>query len=216
MTVNDIAQHSDDMKPRAEKVTAFVTRMSPRGMEVLLFQHPSAGIQVPAGTVEADEHHAVAAAREAREETGLADLPAGRFIKAVTETLPGGRCIVAATTTVYSRPDAASFDWASIRRGIMVQWRRAEEQFSQVSYVERSSIVEPSYVTYQITGWVPTALLTRQVTRYFYHFPYHGRTPETWPVEIDNHRFLLFWARVDQSPSIVEPQRWWLDLLPSA
>ncbi len=79
MTVNDIAQHSDDMKPRAEKVTAFVTRMSPRGMEVLLFQHPSAGIQVPAGTVEADEHHAGIAA------------PAGRHHCPAPRCVPGPR-----------------------------------------------------------------------------------------------------------------------------
>ena len=113
----------------------------------------------------------------------------------MTETLPGGRCIVAATTTVYLPSRRSQLRWASIRRGIVVQWHRAEKQFSQVSYVERSSIVEPSHVTYQITGWVPTALLARQVARYFYQFLYHGRTPETWPVEIDNHCFLLFWKQ---------------------
>ncbi|MCB0256937.1 MAG: NUDIX domain-containing protein [Anaerolineae bacterium] len=213
MTVDDTFQPGADTRGRAEKVTAFVTRASPRGPEVLLFQHPSAGIQMPAGTVEADEPHAVAAAREAREETGLTDLPVGRFIEAVTETLPNGRCLVTTTTTAYSRPDPASFDWASIRRGIVVDYVREEGQFSQVSYVERSSIVEPSYVTYQITGWVPTAVLTRHVTRYFYQFPYHGRTPETWLVDTDNHRFRLFWAPLAQLPPVVEPQRPWLDVL---
>ncbi|MCB0205012.1 MAG: NUDIX domain-containing protein [Anaerolineae bacterium] len=213
MTVDHTAQSSVDTRGRAEKVTAFVTRVSTLGMEVLLFQHPSAGIQVPAGTVESGEPHAVAAAREAREETGLSDLPAGLFLEAVTETLSNGHCIMTEMATAYSRPDPASFDWASIRRGIVVDFVREEGQFSQVSYIERSSIVEPSYVTYQITGWVPTALLARQVTRYFYHFPYHGRTPETWLVDIDNHRFRLFWAPLAQLPPVVEPQRPWLDVL---
>jgi 8-oxo-dGTP pyrophosphatase MutT (NUDIX family) len=66
------------MESIAEKVTAFVTWVSPEGVELLLFEHPRAGIQLPAGTVEADEPHATAAAREAREETGLADLPRAR------------------------------------------------------------------------------------------------------------------------------------------
>ena len=34
-----------------EKVTAFVTRQTADGFDLLLFQHPSAGIQLPAGTV---------------------------------------------------------------------------------------------------------------------------------------------------------------------
>ena len=47
-----------------------------RGMipHSLVIDAPEAGIQVPAGTVEADETPAAAALREAREETGLGDL----------------------------------------------------------------------------------------------------------------------------------------------
>ena len=40
MTVNDIAQHSDDMKPRAEKVTAFVTRNPILHRYFCAFLHP--------------------------------------------------------------------------------------------------------------------------------------------------------------------------------
>src|SRR3712207_1221219 len=118
----------------AEKVTAFVTRSSSHGTELLLFEHPSAGIQLPAGTVEADEPHANAAAREAREETGLLDLDAGRFLDAVTETLPEQHYLVTTTTRVYARPDTRSFDWASIRRGILVLCNRAGADFSHITY----------------------------------------------------------------------------------
>ena len=43
------------MNAGIEKVTAFVTRMVNGRRELLLFQHPSAGIQIPAGTVEPAE-----------------------------------------------------------------------------------------------------------------------------------------------------------------
>jgi 8-oxo-dGTP pyrophosphatase MutT (NUDIX family) len=201
------------MHSTAEKVTAFVTRSSPQGPELLLFEHPHAGIQLPAGTVEADEPHADAAAREALEETGLVDLPPGRLLAAVTETLPDKHYLIATTTRLYARPDTTSFDWASIRRGILVQCHRTGPEFSHITYVEHTDQADPSYVTYQITGWVPTTTLTRQVTRYFYHFPYHGQTPATWWVETDHHRFRLFWAPLAQLPPIIPPQHLWLDIL---
>jgi hypothetical protein len=80
--------------------------------------------------------NALAAAHEATEETGLVDLPPGRFLDAVTETLPDDQRLIAATTRVYARPDVSSFDWASIRRGIHVMCSRAGPGFSHITYVE--------------------------------------------------------------------------------
>ena len=56
------------------KVVAFVTRNGPAGAELLVFYHPNAGVQVPAGTLEAAEDPLAGARREAWEETGLDDL----------------------------------------------------------------------------------------------------------------------------------------------
>jgi ADP-ribose pyrophosphatase YjhB (NUDIX family) len=61
------------MSPRVEKALAYITQ----GEHVLLVRHPAhpeAGIQIPGGSVHANELPAEAALREAREETGLADL----------------------------------------------------------------------------------------------------------------------------------------------
>lgn len=55
--------------PVVPKVSAFITR----GEELLVFtqpEHPEAGVQVPAGTMEPAEEPIVAALREAAEETG--------------------------------------------------------------------------------------------------------------------------------------------------
>jgi 8-oxo-dGTP pyrophosphatase MutT (NUDIX family) len=200
-------------QPNAEKVTAFVTRATPDGMDLLVFEHPRAGFQLPAGTVEANEPHAEAAAREAREETGLLDLPPGRFLSAVQQTLPDDLFLITSTTRVYSRPDLTSFDWASIRNGILVRVHHVGPAFAHVTYAERDPHTEPAAVSFQITGWVPASVITRQVTRFFYHFPYHGQTPATWSVDTDNDRFRLFWAPLNQLPPIVAPQRWWVDIL---
>lgn len=204
------------METIAEKVTAFVTRIVPQGMELLLFEHPNGSIQLPAGTVETGEAHAAAATREAREETGLTDLPPGRLLATHSETLPDKYHLVVTTTRVYSRPDPASFDWATIRNGICVERHRTQGEFSHITYAEREERTGPPYISFQITGWVPTAALTRCVTRYFYHFGYAGQTPPSWFVETDNHRFRLFWALLAALPPLAAPQRPWLDVLAQA
>jgi len=201
------------MSSTAAKVTAFVTRTTAAGLELLLFEHPRAGIQLPAGTVEADEPHARAAAREAYEETGLRDLPPGHFLGEGQEPLPDHHYLLLTTSTVYARPDYTSFDWATIRYGIRVVCDRENGDFAHITYQECDEGSDPPFVSYQITGWVARTALTRQVMRYFYHFPYHGETPATWFVDTDNHRFRLFWAPLAQLPALVAPQRWWVNML---
>ena len=51
-----------------EKVTALITRQIKEGRQLLLLEHPYAGIQIPAGTVEAGETPEQAAVRECRDE----------------------------------------------------------------------------------------------------------------------------------------------------
>lgn len=66
-------------KPPVRKAFAYITS----GSRVLLFthpDHPDAGIQVPAGTIERGETPAAAALREAREETHLDCLAPGRWL----------------------------------------------------------------------------------------------------------------------------------------
>lgn len=74
------------------KVSCFIRH--PTGGRLLVFTHPdfpNAGTQVPAGTVEPNEDPAVAAIREAEEETGFAGYKVLRFLdrQAITEVRQG-------------------------------------------------------------------------------------------------------------------------------
>jgi ADP-ribose pyrophosphatase YjhB (NUDIX family) len=54
-----------------EKGTAFVLRAGSTGPQLLIFRHPTAGFQLPAGTVEAGERPDRAVMRAVAEEAGL-------------------------------------------------------------------------------------------------------------------------------------------------
>lgn len=202
--------------PVVEKVCVFVMRDSARGREVLLVEHPSAGIQLPAGTVELGENPEVAALREVREETGLAVFANHSFLGTTAEPLEGSLRVVNAATTVFSRPDLSSFDWATLRRGLQVRALRQAVAFTQITYEEWDQIANPTYVTYCITGWVPDERLAVETKRYFYRFECAEETPERWSVRADNHVFTLFWASLDALSEIRTSQRAWLDYLLAA
>jgi 8-oxo-dGTP pyrophosphatase MutT (NUDIX family) len=66
------------------KVTALITRPGPDGPEVIVFDHPVSGYQLPAGTVEDGESFAAAALREGWEETGALGLALARELAVST------------------------------------------------------------------------------------------------------------------------------------
>jgi 8-oxo-dGTP pyrophosphatase MutT (NUDIX family) len=196
-----------------EKVTAFVTRPTPAGAELLLFQHPHAGIQIPAGTVEEGEAVEQAALREATEETGLHNLTRIALLGSADEQLPPDTALTLGNTPVYTRPDPASWLMTRIRRGIRVQVNRKENGFSQITYQEWDRFPDPAYVTFNLTGWTPDEAITETSRRHFFQFEHRDPTPMRWTVRTDNHDFALFWAPLAALPVIVEPQQWWLHFL---
>jgi hypothetical protein len=78
---------------------------------------------------------------------------------------------------------------------------------------EVDQLLDPTYVTFQITGWVPEETLTNEHQRYFYHLVSEDETPEQWEVYTDNHTFTLFWAPLDNLPEIISPQDEWVGML---
>jgi 8-oxo-dGTP pyrophosphatase MutT (NUDIX family) len=196
-----------------EKVTAFVTRRRPQGHELLLIEHPFAGIQIPAGTVEDGETPEDAVRREAAEETGLSGIALRASLGSDDWTLPQPFRLIAARTTAYGRPDPMSFDWATLPRGAMVHVERAAAGFTQVTFQEWDRWPERSYLSMRITGWVPDDVLACVRRRHFFHLVHRGDTPPRWQVDIDYHRFALFWAPLSQLPKPISPQDTWLRFL---
>ena len=117
-----------------EKVTAFMTREKPTGLELLLFRHPSDGIQFPAGTVETGEAPEAAALREAGEESGLRGLRLIRPLGRREKDPVIGEHYFARATTVYSRPDSSNFEWARLRSGLTMRALRQVGGFVQMTF----------------------------------------------------------------------------------
>ncbi|MBN1400882.1 MAG: NUDIX domain-containing protein [Anaerolineae bacterium] len=196
-----------------DKVTAFVVRGAGVAQELLLFSHPYAGVQIPAGTVELGETPEAAALREAREETGLRGFADVRYLGCEDLALPEGLRAMLEGHTVYARPDKTSFDWARLPRATWVHLLRQEPGWAQITYKEPDRLPDPQYASYQITGWVPARVLAARQRRFLYLLEYRGESPQRWHVDTDHHTFELFWAPLARLPEIIPPQDGWLRYL---
>ncbi|MGH2537809.1 MAG: NUDIX domain-containing protein [Candidatus Promineifilaceae bacterium] len=188
------------------KVSVFVTRGRGEAAELLLFRHPTAGIQLPAGTLELGETPEQAARREALEETGLDTLRLRAYLGSRPEILPAGERRLLRASKLFDQP---SFDASSqgqlLTRGMAVIVSEAVNGFCAV---EVDGQVGPLHGR---KGYVRRSLLTDQVERHFYHFEPAQQTPATWEVETDGHIFRLFWAPLTPRPSLHPAQQGWLD-----
>ncbi|MCD4684954.1 MAG: NUDIX domain-containing protein [Anaerolineae bacterium] len=196
-----------------DKVTVFVMRQRAGRTELLLFAHPFAGNQLPAGTVEPGEAPVAAARREAHEETGLRDLTLRATLGHRISAPPEGYAILAEPTPAYARPDPTSWDWVRLRSGLMVRVNRRAAGYTQITFTESDRFPDPQYTTFEITAWVPDHVLATGWRRHFYVFDHAGDTPERWTVDTDGHTFTLFWAEVNDLPELVSPQAGWVAVL---
>lgn len=201
------------MAQSVEKLTAFVIRGLETSADLLLFEHPHAGIQIPAGTVQGGETPEQAVLREVVEETGLTNVTLRRTLGVAEGQLPAGQALIAAPTKVFARPDASSLDWARLPAGSRVNVERTASGFCQVTNQEVDRVPDPQYVTMAITGWVPEDHLSATRRRHFFLLEPAGPTEGRWTVSADNHAFTLFWAPLSALPVIILPQDRWLEVL---
>lgn len=201
------------MEKVIEKITSFITRTRSDRLELLLIQHPKAGIQIPAGTVRIGETIEQALKRETLEETNLTDFSL-RYIGSSESSLPTDQRIIMEKTKVFAHPDIHSYSWAEIRKKVHVTLKRSYNDFSQVTYIEENRFPNPDYISYQITGWIPSRILCRKTKRHFFHLTVTKETLDEWEVLAEpelNYTFKIFWAPFDMLPPIIPPQYKWLE-----
>jgi 8-oxo-dGTP pyrophosphatase MutT (NUDIX family) len=195
-----------------EKVTAFITRETAGGRQLLVFRHPLNGIQLPAGTVDAGESPETAVRREAWEETGLDGLRLVRPLGMIERHLPDSHHLLHGNSKLFKSPapNAAPIsDWILFRGGY-VRLLREQGEYAEVLFQERNERVELPQVIRQEQGWLRRELLTPTIHRYQYWLACDFVTPENWPVAVDGHIFDLFWTPLQPAPALVWPQDEWL------
>jgi ADP-ribose pyrophosphatase YjhB (NUDIX family) len=214
---------NQEMTTRADtvhKVTAFVTRGDGLERELLVFRHPRAGIQLPAGTVERDEPIEAAVLREVQEETGLTGIVIIAALGTVPEAMgPDGRMI---TTRISLRAEpretAARIDVtlqghliiSELGRGLTVRQMKDE-----TGYLVEDGYAKIGYDLYDIrgshdwvlretvVGWVPQEAITADVQRHLFHLRTTGPTPDRWVHHGDVPGCQLFWVPLTEDPGLV-------------
>jgi 8-oxo-dGTP pyrophosphatase MutT (NUDIX family) len=203
------------MAEPVEKVTIFIMGQRDGVAELLFLHHPNAGIQLPAGTVEAGESPQEAALREAQEETGLNNLRWGGMLGMEREEFLPHQGIVALSTPVHVAPSATSAAMAELRRGLQISIIWSKDGFLQVCYTEHDRYPNPQYVSFEVMGWVPAARVASVRVRHFAWLTSAGETASAWTHFDDDHNFTLRWHPLNKLPALIAPQAPWVRYLPS-
>ncbi|MFP4601167.1 MAG: NUDIX domain-containing protein [Persicimonas sp.] len=184
------------------KVTAFVVSKG-EPHRLLVFEHPMAGIQLPAGTVEPGEDPVTAAAREVFEESGLAVTSQGIVLDEQVRPLGPDRAAMLETV---------STDGATFQRGHKVRVLREYEASGSVRVREEiyDYNVSPPELMSTTTGILPVGCLADAVRRTFVLFVEETRSTERWRQKADGHTFEVFWTRLRPEVALFERQREWL------
>ena len=198
-----------------EKVTAFITQERNGVQSLLVFKHPTAGIQIPAGSVEPSENIETTAIRETYEETGLRTVKIEKYLGCFENELKENQRIITKTTDVYIKPDLNAVPYKEkLTRGLTVDFHSTHEDFTHISYLEYEfdEFHKPVCIDYNITGWVPNEELSDQKKRHFFLLSTQDQTADTWELKSDRgHIFKPFWTPISPKPKIISPQDKWLD-----
>ena len=113
-----------------EKVSAFITQERNGVKMLLVFKHPTAGIQIPAGSVEEGEDIETTAIRETHEETGLQHVEIEKYLGCFENELSSNERIITETTQVYSEPNLNSIPYKQkLTRGLTVDYHSTTSRF---------------------------------------------------------------------------------------
>lgn len=180
------------------KVTVFAMA----GSKVLVFDHPSAGTQFPAGTVDPDETSEAAAIRELSEETGL--LVSSVFCVGELET---------------RREDGIAYTLCGIQSDEGITWPRGYRvlpqsmEDGQIHYTRQDVDYNqtPPKLLGESQGVTSSADLSYQVSRSFWVAEVEFKSAWDWVGDDENTWRCYFAEPADVTP--FGEQRTWLDVL---
>jgi 8-oxo-dGTP pyrophosphatase MutT (NUDIX family) len=195
-----------------EKVTAFITRWQQEGPELLVFQHPLAGLQLPAGTVEIKEPLEEAVLREVAEEAGLVDVKIVTYLGSLESTLSGDEHVVLLTTKLFSSPayDSSSEGYM-LGRGLPVRVTSTIGKFSAVLCDPLDPHEQPPVRRSDVSGYLRSSVLGRHIQRHMFQLRPTTHMPDSWQIEADGHVLRFFWKTLDTRPRLNPIQAEWLD-----
>ena len=205
------------MSEVVQKVTAFIIREKDGVKELLVFKHPTAGVQIPAGTVEKGEDIETAVKRETYEETGLQFVEIENYLGCFENELENNQRIIAETTEVYIEPSLTAIPYKrKLPKGLTVNYLSTGEDFTHISYIvyEYDKFHKPIRIDTNITGWIPNENLSAQKKRHFFLMSTQEETADAWELESDlGHIFKPYWTPLSPKPQIISPQDKWLDFV---
>lgn len=195
--------------PVIEKVTLFITREAPSGMQLLMFQHPAAGIQLPAGTVEIEETPEQTAYREALEETGLDQWEWIRELGIEMVPIPDEQFALIESFTLHNLEGEPHF--AQLQRGAKVQLLSARDDLAHVRY-QIDRFQDSQVINEHVVGEIPVALLVKNQRRTFFHMRTAQQTPDQWDHLADmGWTFTCFWTPLTNPAALHPAQASWLE-----
>ncbi|GAA0783236.1 NUDIX domain-containing protein [Hathewaya limosa] len=195
-----------------EKVTMLISRRS-NLQEILAIEHPYAGYQLPSGTVEDNELAIDSAIRELKEETGISDIVEIYNLASLSVNI-SPKTMIVKSTPVYSRPEVNSNSYAKLRKGLTVEKSTIEDNnFSMVKYSEYDDLINPSYITYEILGWVPLNSICDSYKRTFYRVIIDDNLDISSENFTDGHKFKNIFININEKDKLIKDHEEYVNLI---
>ncbi len=194
------------------KVAAFVTRGIKPDQQLLVIEHPNAGIQLPAGTVEVGEAPDTAVLREVSEETDVTDVTLVQKCAEFNQ-LSGDQRVMLQTTQLRAKPEPEATRLNhTFRRGWYVRELGRQNGWVHLCYEERAfSGNVPGEVILSWAGWVEDTAVTAKLSRHLYHLRPTRPLPDEWYADPGDHGLApwrLFWLPLATAVLVQEQHKW--------
>lgn len=183
------------------KVAAFVVANDNR---LLVFDHPLAGTQLPAGSVEEGESFVEAARREVFEETGI-QVTDGEIVGTTTENLNGHGVLLC---------DVINAERQTIARGhkVLIIGRSSDSIVIREDIYDYS--VTPAKLKQQTQIKTDIENIAFVIERTFVRFTTNSvMTTARWSHEADGNILEPYWTDLGDPVELIGPQNNWLEFI---